>query len=55
MQTIDESKISGVEKMHWIIFFSPAKAELFIVVLLLPINQSHLLPAYVSSHVDQTE
>ena len=35
--------------------FLPAKAELFIVVLLLPRNQSHLLPAYVSSHVDQTE
>ena len=37
------------------LFFSPAKAELFIVVLLLPRNQSHLLPAYVSFHVDQTE
>ena len=55
MQTIDGSMKSGVEKMNWIIFFSPAKAELFIVVLLLSRNQSHLLPAYVSSHVDQTE
>ena len=55
MQTMDESMKSGVEKMNWIIFFSPAKAELFIVVLLLPRNQSHLLPAYVLSHVDQTE
>ena len=54
-QTIDGSMKSGVEKMNWIIFFLPAKAELFIVVLLLPRNQSHLLPAYVSSHVDQTE
>ena len=35
-------------------FFSPAKAELFIVVLLLPRNQSHFLPAYVSSHVDHS-
>ena len=55
MQTIDGSMKSGVVKMNWIIFFLPAKAELFIVVLLLPRNQSHLLPAYVSSHVDQTE
>ena len=55
MRTIDESMKSGVEKMNWIIFFSPAKAELFIGVLLLPRNQSHLLAAYVSSHVDQTE
>ena len=47
MQTIDESMKSGVEKMNWIIFFSPAKAELFIVVLLLPRNQLHFLPAYV--------
>ena len=55
MQTIDESTMSGVEKMNWIIFFSPAKAELLIVVLLLPRNQSHFLPAYVSSHANQTE
>ena len=55
MQTIDESMMSGVEKKNWIIFISPAKAELCIVVLLLPRNQSHLLPAYVSSHIDQTE
>ena len=52
MQTIDGSMKSGVEKMNWIIFFSPAKAELFIVVLLLPRNQSHFWPAFVSSHVD---
>ena len=55
MQTIDESMQFGVEKMNWIVFFSPAEAELFIVVLLLPRNQSHILPAYVSSHIDQTE
>ena len=41
--------MSGEEKMNLIIFFSPAKAELFIEVLLLPRNQSHFLPAYVSS------
>ena len=55
MQTIDESMKSCVEKMNWIFFFSPAKAELFIVVLLLPRNQSHLLRAFVSSDVDQSE
>ena len=44
--------MSGEEKMNWIIFLSPAKAELFIVVLLSPRNQSYFSPAYVSSHVD---
>ena len=32
----------------------PAKAEMLIVVLLLPRNQSHFLPACVSSHVDHS-
>ena len=34
--------------------FSPAKAGLFRVVLLLPRNQSHFLPVYVCSHVDHS-
>ena len=46
-QTIEESTMSGEEEMNQIIFFSPARAELFIVVFLLPRNQSHFLPAYV--------
>ena len=39
-------------KTNLIIFFAPAKAWLFIVVLLLPRNQSHFLPACACSHVD---
>ena len=54
-QTIEESTMSVEEKMNWTIIFSPDKTKLFIVVLLFPRNQSHFLPAYVSSHVDQTE
>ena len=55
-QAIEESTMSGEEKMNGIIFFLlPVKAELFRVVLLLPRNQSHFLPAYVSSHVDHSE
>ena len=47
--------MSGDEKMNWIIFFfSPVKAELFIVVLFLPRDHSDFLPAYVSSHVEHS-
>ena len=48
-QTIEKSTMSGEEKMNWIKFFSSAKADLFIVVLLLPKNQSLFLLAYVKS------